>query len=136
MRSSIIGPVTGPCIPMSVVICSWTGSRVAFSIFIRSSARTNHHRSSLFLSFLSFSSLFPFSLFRLPSHLSRALQRPLHISYTVIHARKRREGHGWFEADSLVPMPVPSSIPPAGRRPQHCLYHRASLGPSAGLYTG
>lgn len=29
---------------MSEVICSWTGSRVAFSIFIRNS--TNHHRSA------------------------------------------------------------------------------------------
>jgi len=37
-------PVTGPRIPMSEVICSWTGSRVAFSIFTRNS--TNHHRSA------------------------------------------------------------------------------------------
>jgi len=83
---------------MSEVICSWTGSRVAFSIFIRNS--TNHHRP------LTIGASSPSRPFLPPLHLSRGPYSPR--SYMVIYTRTPR--HGWFplDADSLVPIPVRS----------------------------
>lgn len=107
---------------MSEVICSWTGSRLAFSIFIRNS--TNHHRSA---PDRRCRSLFTSSR---PPFLCR-VSREGPTLYTVIYTRTPR--HGWSLSRQTAWCRYRCDrIPPAGPRPQDCLYReRSTLGPSA-----
>lgn len=130
-------PVTGPCIPMSVVICSWTGSRVGFSIFTCSSTKPSSVRPQVLLtiewSLLPPSSLsfFPVACLRLNPRHRRALHEATHPTRLYTRERPKKPTRLWvlFSRSRQPGAGAGASVSASlllGDDRKHCLFPNAS----------